>query len=158
LAKVKIITAIFVFLVLASLPLAAGDSLDKTWTLRTEEDWYAVRSKAEKSLSHDDYPRFLECLDWVEMHVRRGHKEPSHIAAANKTCAALLDGRTAREIIVLGSLLQLNEAVATELENRALECESSDPETKKLCRMRADEARGLQALRREIMDKYTAIK
>jgi len=106
---------------------------------------------AQKSFSQDDYARFLWALDWTEIKVRKEYSEPR---SADAMCAALLDGRTARQIIVLGTLLQLKQSVAAELENRALESESSDPEKKKLYRLRAKEARGEQSLAQEIMLKY----
>jgi hypothetical protein len=140
-------------LAVASNALAAAPSLDRVFKLRTKEDWYAARMSAEKSLSQDDYSRFVWALDWTEMKLREEYSEPH---SADAICAALLDGRTVRQIIVLGTLLQLRQSVAAELENQALESESTDPEKKKLYRLRANEARAEQSSAQEIVLKYAA--
>lgn len=150
----KNVLLLFSVCVAFSLTMQAG-GIDAPIDIVCMEDYFRVRQELEKDLSQDDYPRFLEAIDFVMRETDAALSRVSSSTKGDVVFCLIVNRKTPREIIVLGSLLGLETCDMVRLENEALSKDNTDQEKIKLYRLRAQQAEAMRSLYLEVISKYT---
>lgn len=133
-------------------------TLDMPCKLKSYEDVTALWKRVESEIGGREASHYIQSIQWLEGFVRVKDDELNGISSVD-LLTAIVDGKSVREIIVLGAVACLRDSELTELDNKLLlagEKEGSDNIW--LYTHRADEARGFRHLCISIIEEYMDAK
>ena len=132
-------------------------TLDTRCEIKSLEQAYIdVRAEVSSKIGAKEASDFEQAIVSISLFARRTALEDEG-PTQNELFVSLVDGRSVRQLIILGALISLSQSVIVELDNKVLL--SSVPATSDktwLYKHRADEAISYRKLYRDILDKYAA--
>jgi len=147
----------FIACFLSSVVNADDFTLDTRCEIKSlEQACIEVRAEVSSKIGAKEASDFDQAIVSISLFARRTAVKDEG-PTENELFVSLVDGRSVRQLIILGALISLSQSIIVELDNKVLLSSVSATSDKTwLYKHRADEAISYRKLYRDILEKYAA--